>query len=134
MRGRPAKPIEGLDQYDFDKEEVDIWFQDEARIGQRSTLTRTWAVKGGRPRLTRQQQFDYVYLFGVVCPAKDQAVGLVLPTVNSSAMLAHLEHISAQVPKGRHGVLVLDQAAWHTTKKIRLYDNLTLLPLPTCVT
>lgn len=56
---------------------------------------------------------------------------MVLPVVNSPAMLVHLlQHISDQVPKGRHAVLVMDQAAWHTTNKIRIYDNLTLLSLP----
>ncbi|WP_445083634.1 hypothetical protein [Candidatus Neptunichlamydia sp. REUL1] len=39
-------------------ESVDIWFQDEARVGQRGTVTRTWANKGTRPRLARQQQFE----------------------------------------------------------------------------
>lgn len=99
-------------------------------MGQRGSLTRTWARKGTRPRLTRQQQFEYTYLFGAVCPARDRAVGLVLPAVNIHAMLTHLEHISASIPKGRHAVLVLDRAAWHTTAKIRKFDNLTLLPLP----
>ncbi len=80
-------------------------------MGQRGSLTRTWARKGTRPRLTRQQQFEYTYLFGAVCPARDQAVGLVLPAVNIHAMLAHLEHISASIPKGRHAVLLLDRAA-----------------------
>jgi len=28
---------------------VDIWFQDEAKVGQRGTATRTWAVKGTPP-------------------------------------------------------------------------------------
>ena len=59
-------------------EQVEIWFQDEARVGQRGTLTRTWAIKGTMPQLTRQQQFEYAYLFGDVCPAQDQAIGLVL--------------------------------------------------------
>ena len=67
---------------------------------------------------------------GAGCSARDQGVSLVLPTVNSSAMLSHLQHISDQIPKGRHAVLVLDQAAWHTTSKVKLYDNLTLLSLP----
>lgn len=44
-------------------ENVDIWFQDEARVSQRGTLTRTWAKKGTRRRLTRQQQFEYAYVF-----------------------------------------------------------------------
>lgn len=110
--------------------DVDIWFQDEARVGQRGTVTRAWARKGTRPRLTKQQQFEYAYLFGAVCPQKDLAVGLVLPVVNTRAMLEHLREISAHVPKGRHAVLVLDQAAWHTTAKVQVFNNLSLLPLP----
>ena len=62
-----------------------MWFQDEARVGQRGTVTRTWAVKGTRPRAIRQQQFEYAYLFGAVCPARNEAVGLVLPAVNTHA-------------------------------------------------
>ena len=109
---------------------MDIWFQDEARVGQRGTVTRTWAVKGTRPRLMRQQQFEYAYIFGAVCPSRDEAIGLVLPVANTDAMLVHLEHISAKIPKGRHAILVLDQAAWHTTKRLQKFRNLTLLSLP----
>lgn len=111
-------------------ESVDIWFQDEARVGQRGTVTRTWAKRGSRPRLTRQQQFEYAYIFGAVCPGKDEAVGLVMPAVNTEAMLVHLEHISAKIPERRHAVIVLDQAAWHTTKRLNRFNNISLLPLP----
>jgi hypothetical protein len=95
-------------------ESVDIWFQDEARIGQKGSVTRTWAKKGTRPRLVRQQQFEYAYVFGAVCPVRDEAVGIVLPVANTEAMLVHLEHISMKIPAGRHAVIVLDKAAWHT--------------------
>ena len=111
-------------------ESVDIWFQDEARVGQRGTVTRTWAKKGTRPRLVRQQQFEYAYVFGAVCPARDEAVGLVLPVANTEAMLVHLEHISMKIPAGRHAVIVLDKAAWHTTKRLKRFNNISLLPLP----
>jgi transposase len=32
---------------------VEIWFQDEARVGQQGTLTRIWAKRGTRPRAQR---------------------------------------------------------------------------------
>jgi transposase len=111
-------------------QDVDVWFQDEARVGQRGTVTRLWAKKGTRPRVIRQQQFEYAYIFGAVCPQRDQAVGLVLPTVNIDGMKLHLEQIVASVPEGRHAVLVLDRAGWHTSKKIGVYKNLSILPLP----
>ncbi len=109
---------------------MDVWFQDEARVGQRGTVTRTWAKKGTRPRLTRQQQFEYAYIFGAVCPVSNKAIGLVLPVVNTDAMIMHLQEISSQVPLSRHALVVLDQAAWHTTKRLKIFDNLSLLPLP----
>jgi len=47
-------------------DDVEIWFQDEARVSQQGTLTRVWASKGTRPRLTRQRQFLNVYIYGAV--------------------------------------------------------------------
>jgi hypothetical protein len=28
---------------------IELWWQDEARVGQQGTLTRIWAAKGSRP-------------------------------------------------------------------------------------
>ena len=39
-------------------------------------------------------------------------------------------YISSQIPEGKHAVIVLDQAGWHTSKKLKVFNNLTLLPLP----
>lgn len=114
----------------MDIQQVDVWFQDEARVGQQGTVTRLWAVKGTRPRVVRQQQFNYTYIFGAVCPSRDEAVGLVMPYANMQTMSIHLEHISIRVPEGRHAVVVLDQAGWHTSKKLKKFKNLTLIPLP----
>lgn len=109
---------------------VEIWFQDEARVGQRGTVTRIWARRGTRPRVIRQQQFEYAYIFGAVCPQKDRAVGLVLPTIGMGCMQKHLDEIAKEVMPGNHAVVVLDQASWHTTKKLHLPKNISLLPLP----
>ena len=34
---------------------VEIWFADEARVGQQGTLTRVWAKRGSRPRAPRDR-------------------------------------------------------------------------------
>lgn len=107
---------------------VDIWFQDETRVGQQGDITRLWAPTGTRPRAIRQQQFINAYIFGAVCPSRDQAVGLVLPCVNMEAMKLHMEEISKNVPDGRHALVIVDGAGWHQ-EYLNLH-NVTLLKLP----
>lgn len=93
-------------------------------------VTRIWARRGSRPRVIRQQQFEYAYIFGAVCPKRGQAVGLILPTIGTFCMQKHLDEIGKHVQPGNHGVIIFDQAAWHTTKKLRLPENISLLSLP----
>ena len=45
-------------------------------------------------------------------------------------MNLHLVEISKAVAPGAHAVLLLDQAGWHTTAKLAVPANITLLPLP----
>lgn len=100
------------------------------RIGQRGTQTRIWARRGTRPRVVRQQQSESAYIFGAVCAQRYAAVGLVLPFANTKTMALHLQEISQAVPPGRHALVILDQAGWHTTPKLPHLANITLLPLP----
>jgi hypothetical protein len=49
---------------------IEIWFEDEARVGQQGTLTRIWARRGTRPRAPRDRRSSWAYLFGAVCPER----------------------------------------------------------------
>lgn len=109
---------------------IEIWFQDEARVGQKNKLTRRWARRGTRPRAAKDQRTKSAYIFGAVCPARGVGAALVLPKCNTEAMQWHLEEIATQIAPGAHAVLILDQAGWHTSKKLDIPDNITLLPLP----
>lgn len=42
----------------------------------------------------------------------------------------HLKLISAEVAAGAHAILILDQAGWHTTEKLEVPENISLMPLP----
>ena len=54
-------------------EDVEVWFQDETRVGQQGSISRTWHIKGKRPRLVKQQQFLSPYIYGAVCPSKNKS-------------------------------------------------------------
>jgi DDE superfamily endonuclease len=109
---------------------VEIWFQDEARVGQQGTVTRVWARRGTRPRAPRDRRYTWAYLFGAVCPERAIGAALVLPCADAAAMGLHLAEISHHVAPGAHGVVVLDRAGWHGAGDLAVPDNLTLLPLP----
>lgn len=111
-------------------DKVDFWFQDEARIGQQNTTTRLWATKGSRPRAVKQQQFDYAYLFGAVCPSNGKTEALLAPWVNKDVMKQHLELISKSTTSGRHAVVIMDGAGWHTTDIAKDIPNVSVLKLP----
>ncbi|MFS1886050.1 IS630 family transposase [Vibrio sp. 10N.261.54.E10] len=111
-------------------EGVDVWFQDEARFGQQNTTTRLWATRGTRPRVVKQQQFEYAYLFGSVCPSRGIGEAMVVPWVNKDIMINHLEQISKVTEKDRHSVVIMDGAGWHTDDIANPFDNVSIIKLP----
>jgi hypothetical protein len=70
------------------------------------------------------------YVFGAVCPERRTGAAVVMPEVNVEAMNEHLAVISQCVSVGAIAVLVLDNAGWHTSPRLKRPDNIVLLPLP----
>jgi hypothetical protein len=109
---------------------IEVWFTDEARVGQKNKITRRWARRGTRPVAPKDQRTASTYIFGAICPWEGKAVGLVLPDCNTAAMNLHLAEIAAAVAPGAHAVLLLDQAGWHLSDKVIVPPNITPVPLP----
>ena len=114
----------------IDPARVDVWYQDEARLGQKGMLTRVWALRGSRPRVPRDYRYGYCYLFSAICPAAGVAVGHVCDRANTQEMNRHLLDISVAVPDGRHALVVFDGAGWHRSKALECPKNVTVLRLP----
>ena len=100
------------------------------RLGQKNTQVRQWAKKGTRPRQPADGRYANGYMFGAVCPERAVGAALAMPRCDTQAMQAHLEEISTQVSAGAHAILILDQAAWHTTSRLQMPANISLLCLP----
>jgi len=111
-------------------ERVEVWFQDEARVGQQGTLTSVWAERGSRPSAVRQTEYEWCYLFAAVNPLTGASSAMVTPTVNTPLMNQHLAFIAREAGPGAHVVLVLDNAGWHVAKALAVPANVTLLYLP----
>jgi hypothetical protein len=54
----------------------------------------------------------------------------VLPRADAGAMQLHLDQISSCVAGGAHAVITLDKAGWHTTRKLQVPSNISLVHLP----
>jgi transposase len=54
----------------------------------------------------------------------------VLPVCNSATMTMQLAEVSQAVSAGAHAVMLLDQAGWHTSSKLAVPRNISLMPLP----
>ena len=110
---------------------LEVWFQDEARVGQQGTLTYLWARRGSRPTAVRDNRHESAYLFGAICPSRAAGAAIVMPFVSSEAMTRHLAEIATQVSPGAHAVLVCDGAGWHqTSERLIVPHTITLLRLP----
>ena len=109
---------------------IEVWFQDEARVGQKGRVTRRWYQRGERSRMIKDQGYRSTYIFGAVCPERDTGVALVLPSASAENMNLFLAELASQVPPRTHAVVLIDNAGWHVADDLVVPANLTLVPLP----
>lgn len=109
---------------------LQVWCQDEARIGQKARTTRLWYERGQRPPGMVDQLYRSLHLFAARRPGHDEAFALARPRADAGTMEVFLQHLSRQLAPDVHAVLILDQAGWHDERALRVPRNITLLPLP----
>ena len=125
-----TSPFVRRERQQYPDKQVEVWFQDEARVGQQGILTTVWADRGSRPTAIKQTEYEWVYLFAAVHPLTGKSSALIAPSVNTDYMNHHLCFISEEAGADTHVVLVLDQAGWHMSKGLDVPKNITLLHLP----
>jgi len=109
---------------------VELWFMDEARIGQKGRVCHRWYERGVRPPGLADQRYDSLYLFAACRPGTDQAFALALPEATAASMEVFLAQFAQALEPGVHAVLLLDRAGWHTAHRLAVPANVTLMPLP----
>lgn len=107
---------------------LEVWLQDEARVGQHGRLTRTWGERGKRIRIPKDMRFSYTYIYGAVCPERDIGEAIVVDQVSKEGMEKHLQAVSDMIPNDRHAVMLMDKAPWHLS--LIVPSNITIVHLP----
>ena len=110
---------------------MQLWAQDEARVGQKGRGVRVWYQRGLRPEGAVDHRHASAWLYAAVRPGTDEAFALVLTEVGAAAMQAFLDGFAATLPGRAHAALPLDGAGWHTAGRLAAVPaNVSLVFLP----
>ena len=109
---------------------LSLFFQDEARIGQKGRLCPRWWRRGERAPGRCDRRFARAYIFAAVEPVSGRSFALVLPEATTPAMNLFLAAFGATLAEDEHAVVALDQAGWHGAKALAVPHNITLVRLP----
>lgn len=120
-RANPGKPVE-------------VWAEDEARLGLKPITRRVWSLKGRRPRSGGRARFDWLYVYGFARPGTGQTFCVLLARVNAERMADALAAFAAHADPGGRKVLVVlvDNAGWHVAERLVVPPNVALHFLPPC--
>ena len=95
---------------------MELWAEDEARLGLKPVMRRVWAPVGSRPVARFKRGYKWTYLYGFVRPQSGEVFWLILPTVNVELFSMALYEFAKEVGAGENKriLLVVDRAGWHT--------------------
>lgn len=111
---------------------VELWAQDEHRLGLKPILKHVWVLRGSRPTAPVHHRYAWSYLYGFVQPSVGSVSWFILPTVSIAAYALALEHFAAEIGAGikKQVLLLIDRAGWHMSQKVTVPEGIHLMPLP----
>lgn len=113
---------------------VEVWTEDETRLGLKAITRRVWALKGHRPVSNGQARYQWLYVYGFAEPKTGKFFRVFLPRVKTELMSKALAAFAAAADAHRKKILVLvvDNAGWHIAKKLVVPRQVVLHRLPPC--
>ena len=108
---------------------VELWAEDEVRLGLKPIVRRVWSPRGQRPTANGRARYEWLYLYAFVHPASGRNLELIIRRLNTA-----LEEFAAWAnpDRGKTIVPLVDNAGWHVAKGLVLLAGLVLHHLPPC--
>ena len=116
-----------LNKNKFDS--VNIYCQDESRLGLITKQKRVLTLKGIKPVGKYKHSYKYFWLWGSFSPITGDAHYMISDGVSKNAFITYLQDLSLYKPRELK-ILIIDNAAFHSTKDVKLPENIILLPIP----
>ncbi len=97
--------------------DVELWCEDEARLGLKPITCRVWALKGNRPTSNGRHKFESVFVYGFAHPRSGRGLFLALPKANAECMGRALEDFAGWAdPAGQKVLVIVDGSGGHMSK------------------
>ena len=108
---------------------VNLYFQDESRFGLITKQKRVITAKGVKPIGKYKHSYLYKWLWGSFSPITGESFCMTTNGVCKDLFIKYLEDFSKHKPEELK-IIVIDNAAFHSTKDIVLPENIVLMPIP----
>lgn len=111
---------------------VPVWTMDEHRLGLKPMVAREWFPWWQVPIAPVHWRFEWCWVYGFIEPSTGESEWWIFQRVNTEIFSRILGAfaIAQGIDKQHPALLVLDQARWHTTKKLEIPEGLFLEFLP----
>jgi len=101
-------------------EGVELWFGDETGIEGDPRPRRRWIQRGKKGRVTKNGDHVRMNVCGIVAPRTGEAFLCEFTHSDSETFQAFLDEANEHIAFGRERqILVLDNASWHKSKRLR---------------
>ncbi len=108
---------------------VQVFSQDESRIGLHTIRRRRITARGVKPQGTIQQVYANCWVYGCVAPLTGERFFLLLPALNAAQMQIFIDAF-AEAHADTFNLLVLDNSGAHTAKRLKLPANVAFVFQP----
>jgi hypothetical protein len=107
---------------------VSVWAEDEHRLGLQPVNRMVWVPRGETPIASVNLKYEWLWLIGFVEPASGETYWWIVPRLNWQILERVLADFAQafQVSATNRILLVLDQASFHTTRKLKVPEGLHL--------
>jgi transposase len=111
---------------------VEVWAEDEHRLGLKPIRRRVWAPVGMRPIALGHHRYEWLHVVAFVQPTSGETIWYLCSGLSKPLFEALLASFARKTGagRGRHIVLVLDNAGWHGPEGLAVPEGISLVFLP----
>jgi len=109
--------------------DIRLFSHDESRYGLITIERRVITLRGIKPIIHTQHEFENYYIYGAVEPLTGEHFFLELPALDTACFQVFLDEFS-KAYEDSFNILLLDRGSFHTSKGLRIPCNVAFILLP----